>query len=295
MTELSEGTEPTAPQDTPEPGELARLAERVAREVGDLVRRMRAEAVEVAATKSSDTDVVTRADLAAERRVAELLAVARPNDGLLGEEGAARATATGLTWVVDPIDGTVNYLYGRSEYAVSVAVVRGDATDLARLRPVAGCVHAPELGLTYTAAAGQGAWRDGVRLDPRRAAAPALAHALVGTGFSYSSRVREAQGATLATLLAKVRDVRRSGCAALDVCAVADGRLDAHYEIGLNPWDIAAAMVAASEVGAQVRIGPLGDDGRRLVLVAPEALADRLGAALAVPAERWEQTFDPSR
>ncbi|OJX94445.1 myo-inositol-1(or 4)-monophosphatase [Salana multivorans] len=264
--------------------ELRDLAERVAREVGALVRSMREEAVEVAATKSSATDVVTRADLAAEARVAELLRLARPDDGLLGEEGARTAGSSGITWVVDPIDGTVNYLYGRREYAVSVAAVLGDPADVEAWRPIAGCVHAPELGTTYRAAAGLGAELDGRRLvmgEP-----PELAGTLLGTGFSYDAGVRAEQGDLVARLLPRIRDLRRAGAGALDLCDVAAGRLDAHLERGLNPWDVAAAELVVREAGGVVHHYPLGVDGRRVTMAAraplDAALAEAAGLSRGV-------------
>lgn len=252
---------------------LRELAEQVAREVGSLAATLRAQAVEVAATKSSVVDVVTKADLAAEELAQRLLSEARPHDGLLGEEGGLRTGQSGLTWVVDPIDGTVNYLYGRPEYAVSVAVVMGDPEDVTTWRPLAGCVHAPALGVTYRAGIGLGSQRNGE--DLRLAAAAPLDQSLVGTGFSYLAEARGRQAEVLTRVLPRVRDIRRAGAGALDVCDVAGGRLDAHFEVGLNPWDIAAAELVVTESGGVVRHSPREADGRRLSVYAhPDRLAE---------------------
>jgi len=253
--------------------QLREACETFARQAGELALTMRAAAVDVAATKSSATDVVTKADLASEALLLELITQLRPQDGILGEEGAQRVGTSGLTWVLDPIDGTVNYLYGRADWAVSVAVVAGDPRDMTRWQPVAGCVHAPAMGRTWTAGLGQGATADG-----RPLTAPTgtpLAQALVGTGFSYSAATRAWQGEVVADVLPQVRDIRRAGAGALDSCAVATGELDAHYELGLNPWDVAAAVLVVTEAGGVVRHLPGPDDG--LVTVLTQAsLADPL-------------------
>jgi len=259
--------------------ELTRLAERVARAAGGLVRERSPEQVRVAATKSSATDVVTEMDTAAEALVRELLARERPQDGLLGEEDGATSGTSGLTWVIDPIDGTTNYLYGVPAYAVSVAVVTGDPTVDGAWRPLAGCVHDIPRGETWTATLGGGAYLDGRRLVAPEP--PAMAGALVGTGFGYLPERRRSQGRVLAELLPRVRDVRRFGSSALDLCAVAAGRLDAYYEQGLNPWDIAAGVLLVTESGGVVR-GPAGEPaGNRLLLAGPAPLLDELGATLA--------------
>lgn len=258
--ELSENAVPPAEV----VAELRAACETFARQAGELALRMRAEAVDVAATKSSATDVVTRADLASEALLLELITQLRPQDGILGEEGAQRPSTSGLTWVLDPIDGTVNYLYGRADWAVSVAVVAGDPRDMTAWQPIAGCVHAPAMGRTWTAGLHEGSTADG-----RALTAPTgtpLAQALVGTGFSYSAATRAWQGDVVAHVLPRVRDVRRAGAGALDACAVASGELDAHYELGLNPWDVAAAVLVVSEAGGVVRhlAGP--EDGLVTVL-----------------------------
>jgi len=222
------------------------VAEQVAREAGRLVHDGRPEHLGVAATKSSAVDVVTAMDLASEDLVRRMLARLRPDDGILGEEGGHEPGTSGVTWVVDPIDGTVNYLYGLPAYAVSVAAVAGEPTP-ATWTVLAGCVHAPATGETWTAGRGQGAHLDGRRLA--LAPAPPLDRCLLGTGFGYVAERRRAQARVLAALLPQVRDVRRIGAAAIDLCQVATGRLDLYYERGLQPWDLAAAALVVAEAG----------------------------------------------
>jgi len=257
---------PTAPDGTPL-AELLALAERTAREAGTLVHDGRPSRVEVASTKSSPTDVVTAMDTASEALILERLTAARPQDAFLGEESGHRTGTSGLTWVVDPIDGTVNYLYGIRAYAVSIAVVLDPASgpgrpDPATWQPLAGCVHDPAGGETWTATLGGGAHLGGTPLPPLRDVD--LPGALVATGFSYDARRRAEQAEVVARLLPRVRDLRRIGSASLDLCSVAAGRVDAYYERGLKPWDFAAALLVATEAGAVVTGfdgGPAGADG----------------------------------
>ena len=228
---------------------LVELAEQLARAAGTLVRDGRPDHVDVAATKSSPIDVVTQRDLASEALLRRLLAEHRPGDAVLGEEEGLVPGTTGLTWVLDPIDGTVNYLYGIPAYAISVAVVAGGA-DPAHWTAVAGCVHAVADGRTFTAGRGLGARLDG---RPLRVNAPRpLAESLLGTGFGYTVERRRVQGRVIAALLPQVRDIRRIGSAALDLCTVAAGGLDLHFERGLKPWDLAAGALIAQEAGAVV-------------------------------------------
>jgi myo-inositol-1(or 4)-monophosphatase len=266
--------------------ELGALAERAARSAGDLVRDQRPDALGVASTKSSPTDVVTAMDLAAEELITAVLREARPEDGLLGEEGGLRTGTSGLTWVVDPIDGTVNYLYGLPAYAVSVAVVAGDPRPPS-WRVLAGCVHNPASGETWTAVEGGGSFCDGARLGP--VSAPPLPGALVATGFSYLASRRAEQAEVLAALLPRVRDVRRTGSAALDLCAVASGRVDAYYERGVNPWDVAAGWRGVSEAGGELQEvlpeEPEVEPGRpaaSTLVAAARPLAGQLARELAV-------------
>ncbi|MEU4391987.1 inositol monophosphatase family protein [Kribbella sp. NPDC023855] len=194
-------------------------------------------------TKSSVSDPVTAADRASEQLIVDGLAAARPGDGLLGEEGASKASSTGYTWVIDPLDGTVNYLYGRPDWCVSIAV-----EDEAGA--VVGVVHQPTTGITWSATRGEGAFRDGRRLGPVNAVG--LATALVSTGFSYLPERRAEQADHLSRLLPVVRDIRRGGSAALDLCSVADGTVDAYYEHLIQRWDVAAGGLIAREAGAEV-------------------------------------------
>jgi myo-inositol-1(or 4)-monophosphatase len=235
--------------------ELMTTATAVAREAGALVHEGRPTHVTVHATKTSPVDVVTAMDLASESLVRDRLAELRPDDGILGEEQGFVRGSSGITWVVDPIDGTVNYLYGLASWSVSVAAVvagpdEDGAPDPRTWTVLAGAVHSPTDGRTYVAGAGQGATLDGAVLrvnDPQP-----LERCLVGTGFGYLVELRRAQAAIVADLLPLVRDIRRLGSAALDLCAVAGGGLDLYYERGLAPWDMAAASLVATEAGAVV-------------------------------------------
>ena len=225
---------------------LRDLAERAARAAADLVRSTRPDEVTVAATKSSPVDVVTAMDAASEALLRELILAERPDDAILGEEDGHVAGTSGLTWVVDPIDGTVNYLYGIPAYAVSVAVVAGPP-DPREWTALAGAVVAIVGGTSWTAARGAGATRDGQPIAVN--AAKDLSQSLVGTGFGYGSERRAAQAQVLVHVLPRVRDIRRIGSAALDLCMVADGTLDLVYERGLNPWDMAAGALIVAEAG----------------------------------------------
>lgn len=257
----------------PTPSQFADLAESIAREAAALAARRRAEGVEVADRKSSIVDVVTAADREVEARIRARIAEARPDDAFHGEESGTGAGTSGITWVVDPIDGTVNYLYGSPEYGVSIGVVRGSA-DPTTWEPVAGVVVAPATGTVYRAAAGAGATRDGV---PLHVGAPeSLAETLVATGFGYTAERRRQQVAVLAELIGEVRDIRRGGAASLDCCAVGAGTVDAYYERGINPWDMAAGSIVARESGAEIRIWEAG--GTRSFLFASPAVADELAA-----------------
>lgn len=227
--------------------ELLDLATVVAAEAADLVRERRRAGVEVAATKTSATDIVTEADRASEELIYSRLLDARPGDGFLGEEGASAESDTGVTWVVDPIDGTVNFLYGIPQYSVSIAATVGGRT-------VAGVVVNVESGERFTATLGGGAFGGGRRLRVREVVP--LSQRLVVTGFSYDAEVRRAQAAAIARILPEVRDIRRFGSAALDLCAVAAGRADCYIEEGLKPWDVAAGALVATEAGARIEARP---------------------------------------
>jgi myo-inositol-1(or 4)-monophosphatase len=264
------------------PGDLLAVAEEAARRAAALVRGSGAGRVAVEATKSSPTDVVTATDRAAEDLLRAFLAERRPQDGVLGEEEGWVPGRSGLTWVVDPIDGTVNFVYGIPAYAVSVAVVTGRPDVAGAWEPVAGCVADVPSGQVYTAAAGAGAWLDGVRLGgPQPRPVPSLDQALVATGFGYEAARRRAQARVLLELLPRVRDVRRVGCSALDLCGVATGLYDGYYERGLHVWDFAAALLVATESGVTVSGGPGKPPSGELVVAAREPLAPVLAAELA--------------
>lgn len=254
--------------------ELLDIAVQVTADAADTARRMRNEAINDVGTKSTATDVVTAADRAVEQQVIAALAARRPGDTVLGEEfgGAGIAGRGGVRWIVDPIDGTVNYLYGLPQYAVSIAAeVDGQV--------VAGVVRNAATGQTWTAARGHGAWRDGRRLTG--STATELALSLVGTGFGYARERRVHQAAVVAQVLPRVRDIRRMGAAALDLCAAAEGMLDAYYEKGLAEWDLAAGGLIAREAGLLVTGLSGRPAGGDMVLAAPPALHAPLDALLS--------------
>lgn len=254
--------------------DLLDVAVRVAGEAAELARTTRAAAIRDVDTKSSETDVVTEGDRAAERLVRARLAELRPGEPVLGEEEGGGSAGGGLCWVVDPIDGTVNYLYGYPWYAVSLAA-QVDGVS------VAGAVVEPVSGRRWTAVRGGGAALDG---DPIRVSGTTrLELALVSTGFGYRVERRRRQAAGVAQLVTKVRDIRRCGSAALDLCAVAAGWLDGYFEHGLSRWDWAAGALIAAEAGAVVRVpgGSPGDEfGEDLLMAVTPGVAKELGAAL---------------
>ncbi len=265
----------------PPPERLLDLALQAAALAANLLRDGRPADLGVAATKSSPIDVVTEMDLAAEKLIAGFLTERRPDDGILGEEGGEAHGSSGVRWVVDPLDGTVNYLYGLPQWAVSIAAeLDGEV--------VAGVVAAPMRGETYRAVRGGGAFRqtDGAEPEPMRCRpAPTLDQALIGTGFNYVASVRTAQAAVAQRLIPQVRDIRRSGSAAIDLCDVAGGRLDGFYERGLAPWDFAAGELIAREAGADTGGRPGRRPGPELAVVASpgvfaalQPLLDELGA-----------------
>jgi myo-inositol-1(or 4)-monophosphatase len=298
--------------------ELLVIAVGAALEAGQLLASKEGR-VEVAATKSSPTDVVTEMDGRAEELIRARILVARPDDAILGEEGgqvdgAADAPAR---WVVDPLDGTVNYLYGLHDWAVSIAVEvdRGAAGgdvggegggDVGRVI-VAGAVYAPMRGELFTAVRGEGAWLESTRGSgtsggPGESAIPdstferiplrcrpgvALDQALVATGFGYRAERRTVQGEVVAALLPRIRDIRRNGVASVDLCAVAAGRLDGYYERGLNYWDYAAGALIAEEAGAVVGDSRGGPPSPSMTVAAGPGLFGPLRDALAgLDAER---------
>ena len=254
-----------------DPAALLALAVDLARKAGALALSMHS-GLGAADTKSSPTDVVTAADRAAETLLVQGIRAARPGDGILGEEGAHDEGTTGLRWVVDPVDGTVNYLYGLPQWAVSIGVELDGVAQ-------AGVVFDPAKDELFTAVRRGGSALNGapLRCNP----ATELSQALVATGFGYDARRRAAQATLLPTVLPAVRDLRRMGAGALDLCAVAAGRVDAYYEQGLSPWDMSAGLLIATEAGA--RVGGLNgaDPGFAMVLAAAPEVYDALHDLLA--------------
>ncbi|MFF7155196.1 inositol monophosphatase family protein [Streptomyces sp. NPDC008139] len=258
---------PTPDASSTEPAALLEIALEAARRAGELLRDGRPADLGVAATKSSPIDVVTEMDIAAEKLITSYISGLRPDDGVLGEEGASSEGTSGVRWVIDPLDGTVNYLYGLPSWAVSIAAeVDGEA--------VAGVVAAPMRGETYQAVRGGGAFVNGERARCRPA--PAFSHALVGTGFGYLSERRAAQATVVSALLPRVRDIRRGGSAAIDLADVGCGRLDAYFERGLNPWDFAAGALFAREAGALTGGRPGEPASGELTVAAPGGLFEPL-------------------
>ncbi|MGQ7310932.1 inositol monophosphatase family protein [Microbacterium arabinogalactanolyticum] len=251
--------------------ELGALAADIAREAGELAKRRRGEGVSLAATKSTLADIVTEADREVEQLIRERLRTERPGDGFLGEETGAERGSTGLTWVVDPIDGTVNYAYGIGAYSVSIAVVEGEP-DPERWDGVAAAVSAPALGELFTAARGEGAWLDGIRL---RVTDETPAGALLGTGFGYDPATHDGDLAMVRRVMTMARDLRRMGSAAIDLSYVAAGRLDGFFERGLNPWDFAAGAILVREAGGAVSRLEL-DAARPMLVAGGAAVHDRL-------------------
>ncbi|MFI6292105.1 inositol monophosphatase family protein [Nonomuraea sp. NPDC050790] len=252
--------------------DFLKLAEDIAREAGAMLLAERPTMSAAVETKSSPTDVVTALDKASEELIRARILAVRPDDMILGEEGGATPGSSGVRWVVDPVDGTVNFLYGLADWAVSIAVeVDGQI--------VAGVVNVVPRGEVFTAALGEGAWLGGSRLACNQDVP--LSKALVATGFGYSPQRRAVQGEVLAAVLPRVRDIRRGGSCATDLCSIAAGRVDAYYERGVNYWDWAAAGLVAAESGA--RIGGLHGKGpnTELTLCAAPGLFEDLHGLLA--------------
>jgi myo-inositol-1(or 4)-monophosphatase len=219
------------------------LAERAAHAAGDVLLGYYGQAPEGLGSKSTDTDLVSDADREAERAIRDLLQTERPADGLLAEEGSHSEARSGRRWVVDPLDGTINFLYGFPAWAVSVALEDGAGV-------AAGVVHSPLHGETFSAVRGEGARLNGRPLRVRRPSG--LDRAMVATGFSYEPARRAEQADVVARLLPRARDIRRAGAAALDLAWVAAGRVDAFYERGLMRWDRAAGELLIEEAGGAV-------------------------------------------
>ncbi|MFC4374620.1 inositol monophosphatase family protein [Nocardia halotolerans] len=289
MPEHTVSETPSAPTASGDHEQLRLLAVELAEAAAAHVRGRRPEVfldggpvAGAVATKGDITDPVTVVDTESEQLIRGLLASRRPADAILGEEGGGDvgATAAGtVTWVLDPIDGTVNFLYGLPGYAVSVAAVRDGV-------PVAGAVADVAAATTYSAAAGGGAFAvtaDGTRAKLSCTREDSLPVALVGTGFAYGRGRRSRQVRLLTEILPEVRDIRRLGAAAMDLCHVASGRLDAYYEHGLNAWDWAAGALIAAEAGAVVHVPDVtvGGAAGELTVVAAPGIAEDLTALLA--------------
>ena len=254
------------------PAGLLDIARPLAIEAGELIESMRDEVDLAGDTKSSSVDVVTAADQAAEALIVERLLALRPDDGLLGEEGAGRTGSSGVRWIIDPIDGTTNYVYAVPSYGVSIAAEL-DGTL------VAGVVYEPVFNRCYSACVGGGAFKNGEPITANTN--PSVETALVATGFGYIAERRRRQAEILVDLLPRVRDIRRFGSAALDLCYLAEGLVDAYYERGLHPWDLSAGAVIASEAGAVV--GDLRGQaaGEHFTLAANPLLFESLRSILA--------------
>jgi myo-inositol-1(or 4)-monophosphatase len=285
-----DGDAPVTRAPAPEPSasevsELADVASSIAQEAAELLLSGRGQ-VGVVQTKSSPTDVVTEMDRAAEKLIRDRLAAARPGDAVLGEEGG-QTGAGRVRWIVDPLDGTVNYLYGLPDWAVSIAAeVAGEIE--------AGAVCVPLRRSVFTATRGGGAWLESAWGPGRQRLAcnsgVGLSGALVATGFGYAAGQRARQGRVAAVVLPRVRDIRRSGSAATDLCSVAAGQVDAYYEQGVQYWDIAAGGLIAREAGAMtggLHGQPAGPD---LMIAAADALFADLHDLLAEARAAGEPT-----
>lgn len=270
----------------PPPAELLEIALSVAVNAGILLTAGRPDGPLMIGSKSTPTDIVTEMDHKAEALITAELGRVRPDDGILGEEGTDSTGSTGVRWIVDPLDGTVNYLYGLGNWAVSVAAqVDG--------RSVAGVVHVPVAGETFAASLGGGATCN--HLPVHCAPAPELGSALVATGFGYDPRRRAHQAEVLRHVLPAVRDIRRNGACAVDLCALAAGRVDAYFERGVNPWDFAAGGLIAAEAGAVVAGLGGAEPSSRFLLAARKELFDPLeGLLLAAGADHDTGLIDPA-
>ena len=247
--------------------ELLTLAIEAARGAGELLMKSFGGDREEISTKSSPTDLVSKADRDSERFLLDLIASERPNDGILAEEGGRAESSTGYRWVIDPLDGTINFLFRIPVWAVSLAVEDPDGG-------VVGVVYDPTRGEMFTAQRGEGAWLDGRRL--RVSTRAEMTTALVGTGFAYEAARRIAQARIAAEVLGKVRDIRRAGSAALDLCSVACGRLDGFFEAYTQPWDRAAGALIVAEAGGVVSEGPAPVGEGTTIVASNEILHDEL-------------------
>jgi len=256
--------------------ELLSVALEIAREAGELARRRRDQGVAIAATKSALADIVTEADREVEALIRARLSAARPGDGFLGEETGAERGATEVTWVVDPIDGTVNYAYGIPHYAVSIAAVTGEPVPDSWTAEV-GVVYDPAVGELFHAVRGGGAWLADRRLV---VSSPSPAGALLATGFGYDPATHAGDLERVRKVMPLARDLRRAGAASLDLAYVAAGRLDGYFERGLQPWDHAAGGLMVTEAGGALGGAPGGAPGREMTIAAAPELYERIRAAI---------------
>jgi myo-inositol-1(or 4)-monophosphatase len=246
--------------------ELLELATGIAHEAGAALADAFGRALEIS-SKSTPTDLVSEADMSTERLIRARLEAARPDDAIMGEEGDDRAGTSGLRWVVDPLDGTVNFLFGIPQWCVSIACEDAGGT-------LAGVIFDPMRGETWAATRAGAPTLDGAPLSSRPR--DELAKALVATGFGYDAAVRDSQARVAARLLPRVRDLRRMGAAALDLAWTAAGRFDAYYERGVKHWDVAAGALICARAGLEVRELPPAPPADSGMLVAPPALVDEL-------------------
>ncbi|WP_419851416.1 inositol monophosphatase family protein [Candidatus Poriferisocius sp.] len=259
-------TEPSSVPAGPEWDHLEKLAAEAAEVAASLLRAQTGAQLQISA-KSSRTDLVTDMDVACEAAIVEFLTAWRPDDAILGEEGSGRDGTTGVRWIIDPIDGTVNFVHGHPGFGVSVAAEAAGQV-------VAGAVIDPMLNETFTAHRGGGARVNGSPIHVRPDGDLALA--LVATGFSYAHERRRRQAEVLGELLPVIGDIRRVGGAAVDLCSVACGRVDAFFEVGLNPWDYAAGVLICEEAGAIVQDLNGGAPSSDFVFAASPGVADTL-------------------
>ncbi|MEY2415821.1 MAG: monophosphatase [Ilumatobacteraceae bacterium] len=254
------------------PRQLCQLASRLAIAAGDLVFEGRKNGLTSISTKSSDTDIVTEFDRASEHLIVEGIRAERPDDAIVGEEGTDSAGASGVRWLIDPIDGTTNFQYDLPGYAVSIAALSED-------RQLAGAVYLPSSKELFAATAGGGASLNGIPISCGTTSS--LQQALVATGFSYQIERRREQARRIAEVIPRVRDIRRLGAAAPDLCYVAAGRLDAFFEQGLGPWDWAAGELIAREAGCRTGQFDGTSVGQSQVLACNPALFDQMVELLA--------------
>lgn len=226
--------------------DLLALARSAASTAGDFLLTQRPDDL-VIETKSTPTDVVSQMDRGAERLIVDAITARRPDDAILGEEGADREGTSGVRWVIDPLDGTVNYLYRLPHWGVSIGVEIDGVGAI-------GVVVLPRLGAEYYAIAGAGAHRvlDGKDARIHCSTVDSLSQSLVATGFNYDAQIRKRQARSMRSIIPAVRDIRRLGAGAVDLCLVADGTVDGYFEFGLHPWDLSAGSVIAREAGAVV-------------------------------------------